>query len=850
MVLRSARVSPAKLQSLKDLVAMAVVWSLLVNTLGVLRGEAVAQLVPVQITQGQSYPGIAAHGAVVKVATFSDTTGHWASQSIFRMAVQGVIRGDGNGLFRPNDPLSREEAMALLVRAMGLEGQAQALVKPGGRWSDGYLEVATAQGLVTKEERPALEGGRRQPAQRQEVAVWVARALGMAPSYGTDRRLVDSFTDKHLMEPAYLGLLEMVVQEGIMVGVAPGLFDPRGPVTRAQAAAILDRINPRLLHRQGFVRVEGEILLPCLNQDSAGEYTVTYPVLLDDGKVINLTAQRGPDGTTRRDAVVVRAGTVGDSRLLVEGDRVVVLIQSDGSALLVEAAPSVVNQLFGTIVDLNIQKLTMHIDTGTTPITTFNIFPYTEVMVGGRPAALVDIQRGVEAAVTLRNGRVTAIRTAAMTNLPGVSPRDSRIYNGQVREAGPSWLLLVDGAGREVSFSLNPSTTITQGGSLRSWRDIKTGDQVRLFLSGPTLNEVERVEVAGPGARITGVVKGRIQRVNILQRQITLDDTSTYYFGEWLASEPLQVVDVDQAAAIYVGDLPAGWDWLATHGKGKEVLIPLSAPFGRPTGVKVAVLPGETRDDNRLAERVNWGRSELYLAGEVTPARFGPGTVVIRDGRLVDAMDLGVGQHAFVHLQREGTTTRAALVWQQEFLRSDVLLYRGTVERVNQADFRLNRFSSFTRNQWTAATGANQFVSFNVPWQGTYLDVTNTGRAITVTDFLQSRLTGKYNGFNAYVVVQGGEARGVALRTGETTLTKTAMGTVQQVRGTTLTVTGIRDWSEGYGKWIINRDPVTLDVSTALVWRDGRPGSLSDLKPGELIYLIHDHKEGFLIFLP
>lgn len=49
---------------------------------------------------------------------FSDITGHWAETSILACAREGLLRGDPNGRFRPDDGVTRAELAAVLARLL------------------------------------------------------------------------------------------------------------------------------------------------------------------------------------------------------------------------------------------------------------------------------------------------------------------------------------------------------------------------------------------------------------------------------------------------------------------------------------------------------------------------------------------------------------------------------------------------------------------------------------------------------------------------------------------------------------------------------------------------------------
>lgn len=77
-------------------------------------------------------------------SSFSDVASdHWASGYINVATSMKLIEGDGDGKFRPNDPISYAEAMAIMTRATGYEISAE---NKGG-YPSGYMSVGTANGL-------------------------------------------------------------------------------------------------------------------------------------------------------------------------------------------------------------------------------------------------------------------------------------------------------------------------------------------------------------------------------------------------------------------------------------------------------------------------------------------------------------------------------------------------------------------------------------------------------------------------------------------------------------------------------------------------------------------------------
>ena len=93
---------------------------------------------------------------------------HWANGYINLATSSGIIIGDDNGFFRPNDAITYAEAMTIMVRALGYEPIAD---QKGG-FPSGYMSVATSNGLTKN-----VEGSMHEPIKRGSVAFLTTNTL-------------------------------------------------------------------------------------------------------------------------------------------------------------------------------------------------------------------------------------------------------------------------------------------------------------------------------------------------------------------------------------------------------------------------------------------------------------------------------------------------------------------------------------------------------------------------------------------------------------------------------------------------------------------------------------------------
>lgn len=94
---------------------------------------------------------------------------HWAVGYINIASDEGIVNGDGNGKFRPEDNVTYEEAIKMIVCAMKLDYNIKVDPKD---WSAGYIQVAQKKGITNK-----ARGSKGKPSSRGDVAVMIHGAI-------------------------------------------------------------------------------------------------------------------------------------------------------------------------------------------------------------------------------------------------------------------------------------------------------------------------------------------------------------------------------------------------------------------------------------------------------------------------------------------------------------------------------------------------------------------------------------------------------------------------------------------------------------------------------------------------
>lgn len=93
---------------------------------------------------------------------------HWANGAINVADQQGMVIGDDVGTFRPDDPVLFQEAVTIMVRALGYEPRAAA----SGAYPTGYMVTASSIQLLK-----GINAAGTEPAKRGDIAQLVFNAL-------------------------------------------------------------------------------------------------------------------------------------------------------------------------------------------------------------------------------------------------------------------------------------------------------------------------------------------------------------------------------------------------------------------------------------------------------------------------------------------------------------------------------------------------------------------------------------------------------------------------------------------------------------------------------------------------
>lgn len=470
---------------------------------------------------------------------FSDIgSSFWALESIMRMRGFGIITGYEGNLFKPNNPVKQAEALAMMVRAFGREDEAQELAKrfsgiylsldqdinkqdtkrlknhwyfgkfsdddsPGWfyssgswypyvpvsvRWSSGYILIAVDEGWVELDDLHP-----EKPATRAWVAKTLVRASGNAEQAEAKMKARLDFKDVKAIPDGYRGYVAQAVDMGLFKGYVDNTFQPNKPVTRAEMAAILDRLLNEELPDEMPYYITGTVV------DVSSSY---IEVMVASGKVYEYPISR--------DAVVfLQDSTQGSVRDIKVGDTVKTLTNPDDVAVLItivkrgSKAPVTTGEILGTIVGkLTTSKgevvITVKTDKGSETLTLGSGCTVTD---GRYEYAASRLAAGDYIYGKLRNGKVYYIR---------ILEDDSTHLSGTIKAkktSGSTRILEIETeAGRKRSLTLHKDVVITYDGDTLAYKDLAVGNVADFVIVDNQVVYIQVTERLSDTRYLSGVV--------------------------------------------------------------------------------------------------------------------------------------------------------------------------------------------------------------------------------------------------------------------------------------------------------------------------------------------------------
>lgn len=188
------------------------------------------------------------YAVIYNPRSFSDMDGHWAKDSVNNMGARLVVSGTDGGRYEPDRSITRAEFAAILVRALGLgqsPGKSSFSDVSTTDWFFGAVSTAADYKLIT-----GHSNGRFAPMDyitREQAMAILSRAMDLTHLNInlTDKEIttvLSKYTDNSSVSAYARAGTATCIKAGLVNGKGAKLLAPKANVSRAEVAIMAERL--------------------------------------------------------------------------------------------------------------------------------------------------------------------------------------------------------------------------------------------------------------------------------------------------------------------------------------------------------------------------------------------------------------------------------------------------------------------------------------------------------------------------------------------------------------------------------------------------------------------------------
>jgi hypothetical protein len=187
-------------------------------------------------------PNTGTFATIYNGKTFNDINSHWAISNITFAAARGLFIGVGNDLFDPEGAMTRAMVAQVLANIEGVDLSAYKTSRFSdvavGKWYAPAVEWAASAGIVSGYGNGLF--GPEDDISREQMALMLMNYVTYK-GYELPTQQTIPFNDEDKIASWAYDAVKRVQAAGIIVGKPGNVFDPKGVATRAEVATIFAR---------------------------------------------------------------------------------------------------------------------------------------------------------------------------------------------------------------------------------------------------------------------------------------------------------------------------------------------------------------------------------------------------------------------------------------------------------------------------------------------------------------------------------------------------------------------------------------------------------------------------------
>lgn len=549
---------------------------------------------------------------------YNDIDNHWAKEAILDVTGTNYMVGKSATKFAPKDNITNVETLTLILRILDYEKRAQQTdIK---NWTKGVYQVSQSLGLIDKpEDKEVLLPNPKANTTREEFFGMLGKAIYGNPPLGDQIVETRNFNDFSSIKEEHIPYIEALLKEGYFEGDKNGNFNPKRPISRGEVAQVISNKMEDLAMYRNIATGRGMVTDVKPNE---------ILIFSQDGTSVSLEKSKFP---------VQKNGIMYDSSGIATNDRLIYFKDANFKPMYVKVIKEDKSELIGTLeeIDLVNRRLVLY---------DFNEKRHS--LDVPKSIDMTKLYFDQEVHIELRNGKIEDI--SRITNLDpeqhGYIIPGTRFKVGKVLFVSKDQLEIQTDSGRE-KYKIEPFfTEIYKKSQQVELFQVKEGDRVLLTFDDIYSSDISQIKVEDEEKHITGVLRSKIGLVDDRNKEVLLKDNYIYENGKW--NKLNGDIKVNQGTgSIYNGSKKIKLTDLKKN-LGKTAYVAYEEPYGKKSIGKLLVLAGSPMEYENKVQDIDYGSGSMTVA--TTLMDFHEGSIVVKDNRLVDPLNLGKGQSVYL----------------------------------------------------------------------------------------------------------------------------------------------------------------------------------------------------------
>ncbi|MEA4847604.1 MAG: S-layer homology domain-containing protein, partial [Clostridiaceae bacterium] len=522
----------------------------------------------------------------------------------------------------------------------------------------------------------------------------------------------------------------------------------------------------------------------------------------------------------------------------------------------------------------------------------------TAVYINGERQGIDAIGFDQDAALKVAGGRVLEIRI--FTDMEEEDEYRAETLTGKIRTASGDTVVISPDTTpeKEVPYKIDSRTVIFKNGTSTDSTVLRRGDNIKFRVDPGNNKYVSRIDVQGQGALIDKIYKGDIVDVLPATGEIILTRVYNYGYYDWQSEGNYQKYRISQEAAIYIGNEKSGIDGLKDQ-IGKPVYAVSKDNYGTEELIQISLKEGYEDTVYKTISSVKWTEKQLTLSnGKLL--NYADGTIVVKDGRLLDTRDLDSGAGAFIIQNRSASgVDNASVVCLDSFNAfTNYRITKGYINDIGEDYFSIDNPFILKNNTW--AETPEEELLFRLSDETVIYDaVQSSFKYISPDEFAESRYepytylwpnykkagkdeeyhdsdskyhydysryrndTKYHEHYMVYVVYdEYNIAKAVMLykkdkqnfnpdrRIDTERMIAGTIGSIREYDSDLITIKDVREYNSTYEEWRYVKASMSIDTDRAIiVTRQGATAGLDNLEINSEAYILCEDNEAILLLV-